>query len=133
MTAGSNGQGRIHPHQRNANITGTILGDSILLDEHYIEGLQVVEAHGIEIKSKHNHHNCIKHIYTFWEEYFSECNEIGVKFLSADKLNNRTKYYWKNRKDLVYEGLSSKFLKAFLSTRTVPHGLLQHGLNNSSL
>ena len=26
---GSNGRGRIYPHQRNANMTGTILGDSI--------------------------------------------------------------------------------------------------------
>ena len=39
VTAGSNGRGRIHPHQRGANITGRIIGDGIELDAKYVETL----------------------------------------------------------------------------------------------
>ena len=37
---GRNGTGRIYPHNRDANFTGTILGDSIVLDNKYVEGIQ---------------------------------------------------------------------------------------------
>ena len=35
-----------------------------------------------------------------------------------EELNNRTKFYWKNTKDIVYKGLNIKFLKAFVATET---------------
>ena len=38
--------------------------------------------------------------------------------LTTEELNDRTFFYWKNKNDLIYEGFNSKFLKAFLSTKT---------------
>ena len=45
VTAGNNGSGRIHPHQRNANFTGTIIGDHIELDAQHVERVQLTEQH----------------------------------------------------------------------------------------
>ena len=47
-TIGSNGRDSINPHQRNANMTGTIIGNGILLDEQYIVGVNATESHGID-------------------------------------------------------------------------------------
>ena len=52
VMAGSNCRGRIYPHQRNANITGTILGDTIKLDNRYTEDVEVTKRHSIEVSTK---------------------------------------------------------------------------------
>ena len=113
------GSGRIHPHQRNANFTGTIIGDSIVLDDHHIQNVQSTEQYSIDTATKRGHRNRIRQIYTAWEEHFPEYYQLGVKTLSADELQDPTKYYWKNKKDILYEGLNSKFLKAFISMKVV--------------
>ena len=63
VAAGSNGQGCIYPHQSNANITGTILGDTIVLADHYAEDVEVTESHGIEFSTKREHRDRIRQIY----------------------------------------------------------------------
>ena len=32
-------------------------------------------------------------------------------------MNDTTKFFWKNKHDLVYDGINTKFVKAFLSTK----------------
>ena len=82
---GRNGTGRIYPHNRDANFSGAILGDSIVLDNIYVEGIQETEKFSIDVNT----------------------------------LDDPTKYFWKNNHDLVYDGLNTKFVKAFLSTKVV--------------
>ena len=41
-----------------------------------------------------------------------------MRDLTEYKLNNNTQFYWKKTKDIVYKGLNSKFLKAFVATKT---------------
>jgi len=115
---GRNGTGRIYPHNRDANFTGTILGDSIVLDNKYVEGIQDTEKFSIDINTKRGHRNRIKEIYTFWEANFSDYYAVGVRQLSVEDKSDTTKYHWKNQCDIVYEGLNAKFIKAFISTKT---------------
>ena len=89
VTACSNGRGRIFPHQRNANLTGTILGDTIELDDHYAEDVEVIERHSIEVSTKKEHRNRIRQIYRGWEANFPEYYAVGVKVLTTEELNDR--------------------------------------------
>ena len=110
-------QGRIHPHQRNADFSLSLLGDDIELGESYVSNVQATEDFKIDVKTKRSHRNRIKQFYTFLETAFPQYYEVGVRCLSAEELQDKKKYYWKNTHDLVYEGFNPKFLKAFLSTR----------------
>ena len=112
-------QGRIHPHQRDADFSGEVLGDDIVLNKNFISNVQDTEDFKIDIKTKRLHRNQIKQIYKFWQEKFPEYYAIGVQSLSEEELADQTKYYWKNDCNLVYEGLNPKFVKAFLSTKVI--------------
>ena len=79
--------------------------------------MQSVEQFSIDVETKKNHRNRIKHIYKYWERVFPDYYEIGVKGVSEEEANNVTRFYWKNNKDLVYKGLNSKFLKAFVASK----------------
>ena len=52
VNPGSSGRGRIHPHQRGANITGMIIGDGIELDTQYMETLTETTSHSLSIDTK---------------------------------------------------------------------------------
>ena len=119
MTSVPNRTGRIFPHQRNANFSGAILGDDIKIDDEYVSNVHSVEQHTIKEHTKRKHRNAIKNIYEFWCKEFSEYAAIGVRDLTVDKLRDPTMFWWKNKKDLVYEGMNPKFLKAFLSTKVI--------------
>ena len=110
-------QGRIHPHQRNADFTGSLLGDEIELGDSYVSNVQATEDFKIDVKTKRTHHNQIKQYYTFLETAFPQYYEVGVRALSAEELEDKQKYFGKNKHDLVYEGFNPKFLKAFLLMR----------------
>ena len=112
-------RGRIHPHQRNADLTGSLLGDNIALGEIYVSNVQSTEDFKIDIKTKRTHRNQIKQFYSFLETEYPDYYKIGVRELSEDELADRKKYFWKNKHDLVYSGFNPKFLKAFLSTKVV--------------
>ena len=80
--------------------------------------MQAVEQFSLDAETKKNHQNCIKHIYNYWERSFPDYFRVGVRDLTEDKLEDTTKFYWKNTKDIVYKGLNSKFLKTFVATKT---------------
>ena len=92
-------RGRIHPHQRNADLTGSLLGDNIALGEIYVSNVQSTEDFKIDIKTKRTHRNRIKQFYSFLETEFPDYYEIGVRELSEDELADRKKYFWKNKHD----------------------------------
>ena len=92
---GSNGHGRIHPHQRNANMTGKILRNSIDLDTQYVQTMNVTASNGLEIATKKGHHNRIMHIYTAWQVLFPAYYLIGVRDLGIEELNYRSNFLQK--------------------------------------
>ena len=48
---GRNGMGRIYLHNGDANFTGTILGDRIVCDNKYVEGIQETEKFSIDVNT----------------------------------------------------------------------------------
>ena len=88
-------QGRIHPHQRNADFTGSLLGDEIELGDTYISNVQATEDFKIEVKTKRNHCNQIKQYYNFLETAFPQYYEVGVCALSAEELEEKQNYFGK--------------------------------------
>ena len=109
--------GRIHPHQRDADFTGPLLGENIQLPDTYVTNIQSTEQHNVKVSTKRNYRNQLKQMYTYWKEDFPEYYSIGVRTLSEEELNDTTKFFWKNKHDIVYDGINPKFVKAFLSTK----------------
>ena len=52
MSTRQHSGGRIHPHQRNANFDGELLGHNIVLDESHIEEVQAIEQFSINTATK---------------------------------------------------------------------------------
>ena len=48
-------QGRIHPHQRNADFNGLLLGDEIELGDTYVINVQAMEDFKIDANTKRTH------------------------------------------------------------------------------
>ena len=111
------GTGRIHPHQRDADFDGTLIGNGINLSKETVSGVHSTEQFTVEESTKRTHQNAIKHIYSYWEVHFPDYYAVGVCSLSKEEILDQTKYFWKNKKDLVYRGFNTKFLKAFLSAK----------------
>ena len=111
-------RGRIFPHQRDADFTGEVLGEDLTLEDNHVEQVQEVEQFSLDENTKKNHRNRIKHIYNYWEQHFPDYYRVGVRNLTDEEMNDSTSFFWKNKKDIVYEGLNSKFLKAFVASKT---------------
>ena len=111
-------RGRIFPHQRDADFTGEVLGEDLTLEDNHVEQVQEVEQFSLDENTKKNHRNRIKHIYNYWEQHFPDYYRVGVRNLTDEEMNDSTSFFWKNTKDIVYEGLNSKFLKAFVASKT---------------
>ena len=110
--------GRIHPHQRDTNNDAPILGANVeILDEHS-SSVRQTERMDLEKKSKRDHRNRLKHIYMFWEEKYPDYHAVGVCELTEEELAEGPEgdmYWWKNKHDIMYEGLNVKMVKAFLA------------------
>ena len=52
--------GRIHPHQRDADVSGVVLGADIVLDDEFVTGVYKTEQYGVDVKTKRKHRNAIK-------------------------------------------------------------------------
>ena len=92
--------GRVLPHQRNADFSGEVLGDNITIEETHVHNVQSVEQYSIDLESKNNHMNRIKHVYQYWESSFPDYYAIGVRDVTEEEKNNTTKFFWKNKKRL---------------------------------
>ena len=67
----------------------------------------------VELKNEYRHR--LARIYKFLEEKYLDYCEIEVRVLSEEERIS-SEYHWDNNdRDLVYSGLSVKFIKAFLA------------------
>ena len=55
--------GHILPHQRDADFSGELLGNEIKIEDTHVENVQSVDQFSIDVETKKNHRNRIKHIY----------------------------------------------------------------------
>ena len=97
-----------------------IIGDSslIITNEHN-KAILETEVYKKKVRTLRDHRNRIKHMHEFFEEHCKECFTIGTRELTEEELLDPSKYWCKNKRDLVCKGLNIKALKAFLSTKAV--------------
>ena len=101
--------GRIRPHERDTNDTTAILGADIpVLEEHSISVRDTKIQHVLE-GNKRNYRNRLGHIFEFLQERYPAYYAVGVRALTEAELTNPDMYWWKNKHDLVYEGLKGIF------------------------
>ena len=117
MASSTRGSGRIHPHQRDANFSDNLLGEDLVIPGDHVETVQATEKFSIDEKTKKNHHNRIKHIYQWWEKELPDYYNVGVRRLTPSELNDTTKFWWKNKHDLIYDGINSNFVKVFIASK----------------
>ena len=101
LTTSRTSRGRIQLHQRDADFTGDVLGDNIVIDETIVEEVQAVEQFSIDIATKKNHPNRIKHMYTHWERLFPKYYRVGVRNLTEEEIMDPMKFFWKNKQDII--------------------------------
>ena len=107
--------GRIRPHERDTNDTTAILGADIpVLEEHSIS-VRDTEIQHVSEGNKRNYRNRLGHIFEFLQERYPTYYAVGVRALTEAELTDPDMYWWKNKHDLVYEGLNVKIIKAFLA------------------
>jgi hypothetical protein len=107
--------GCIRPHERDTNYAAAILGADILVLEEHSASVRNTEDQHISLGNKRNYRNRLGHICDFLQERYPEYYAVGVRALSEEELANPDMYWWKNKHDLVYEGLNVKMIKAFLA------------------
>jgi hypothetical protein len=84
-----------------------------VLHEHS-SSVRQTERISLSEKNKRNYRNRIKHMYKFFEEYYPEYFNVGVRKLTEEDVSDADMFWWKNEYDLIYAGLNVKMIKAFL-------------------
>ena len=63
--------------------------------------------------------NRIKHVHDFFEKNDKEHFTLGTRELTAEELQDPSKHWHNNKRDLIYKGFNIKLFKAFLRTKEV--------------
>ena len=116
MTRGGGG-GRILVHQRETDDTVPIIGAGIAIKENHAAAAQTTQSKGMNIRTRQEHRNRHKHLMDFWKEHYEEYFEQGTYLLTEEKKADQTKYYFKNDRDLRYQGLNVKMVIAHCSNK----------------
>ena len=107
--------GRIRPHERDTNDVAVVIGaDIAVLEEHSIS-VRNTEVQHVSKENKRDYRNRLGHIYEFFQERYPAYYAVGVRALTEAELTDPDMYWWKNKHDLVYEGINVKMIKAFLA------------------
>jgi hypothetical protein len=107
--------GRIRPHQRdtgNANIE--ILGANIAVSAEHRASVKATERQDLNEKNRRDHRNRLKHVYEWLKTEHPDCYNAGVTELTEEQLADEDMFWWKNKFDLIYEGINVGMIKAFL-------------------
>jgi hypothetical protein len=107
--------GRIRPHERDTDDTVEILGANISVSAEHTAAVKATERQDLNEKNKRNYRNRIKHIYEWLEITYPEYYKVGVVELSEAQLEDEDMFWWKNKLDLIYEGMNVGMIKAFLA------------------
>jgi hypothetical protein len=108
--------GRIRPHERNTGDDNVeILGANIAVSAEHTASVKATERQDLNEKNRRNYRNRIKHIYEWLKTEYPEYYNVGVIELSEDQLADEDMFWWKNKFDLIYEGINVGMVKAFLA------------------
>ena len=107
-----------HRVQRNTNDTVPIIGSALVPDVNNSvnDALHDTMSQGMSQATRRNYRSRISKIIKHFKENFPEYYEIGVRALTQEEIADRTKYYFKEKEDLIYTGLYVQFFMFFLSS-----------------
>ena len=83
-----------------------IIGDDISISMEYNRAILETKAFKKKVKTMRDHRNCIKHFYDFLETNYNEYFILGTREISEEELKDVSKYWWKNKRDLIYKGFN---------------------------
>jgi hypothetical protein len=110
------GTGRIRSHQRPTDNSVPILGENLSdKGEDYENALHDTVRRGMDDKCHKDCRRRQQRIAEFWKKNCPHCYEVGVQEVSAEDLNDRTKFYFQPYKfDLKYSGINVDCVLHFL-------------------
>ena len=95
-----------------------IIGDSsLIITTEHNKAILETEAYKKKVRTLREHRNRIKHVHEFLEKSYKDYFTIGTREITEEELRDPSKYWHKNKRDLVCKGINIKVLKAFLSTK----------------
>ena len=107
--------GRIRTCDRDTNDIVELLGNDVSIDNAHQVMVRSTEKLEINQKLQNEYRNRISHIYKFLETHYPDYYAVGVRFLTDADKDNLDQHWNKNDRDLIYQGLNVKFIKAFMS------------------
>ena len=91
ISAAERQRGRIHPHQRNTDDAGDLLGANLELPEDFKAKFQETIKHDITDKCRADYRNRLKRIMKFWKEETPDMYAVGVVDVSELDQYNKSK------------------------------------------
>ena len=109
-----------HRVQRNTNDSVPIIGSALVpdVDTSVNDALHDTISQGMSQATRRNYRSRIAKIIKHFKENFPEYYQIGVRELTQEEMNDRTKYYFKEKEDLIYAGLNVQFSCSFFHPQT---------------
>ena len=96
-----------------------MLGGSVATSSEHNRGTLEIEAFQTKVKTLREHRNRIKHVHDFFEKNDKEHFTLGTRELTAEELQDPSKHWHNNKRDLIYKGFNIKLFKAFLRTKAL--------------
>ena len=94
-----------------------IIGENVAMSNDYNKAIFETEAFKKKVKTLRDHRNRIKHIHEFLAEKHHDYYALGTRELTEEELQDPSKHWWKNKRDLIYKGFNVNIFKAFLSKK----------------
>ena len=89
--------------------------ENVPIKEDHLKMAHNTLSHDRKVEVKRNLRNRIKSIIVWIEKEYFEHSRHVVFELTPEELNDPTRYYWKNKKDLYYNRLSHTVFQAYLA------------------
>ena len=117
-------------HNRDTNDGVPVLGDDLRVNKMHVNLVRTTEKEDINQTLRREYRNRIGHIYTFLETEYPDYYAVGIRILSEGEKADKDQFHHRNDRDLVYDGLNIKFIKAFLTHKNMkPNGKMSSNSN----
>ena len=99
---------------RPVDYNAAIIGENLVASTQDQEFVEETNLHGMHVNTKRDYRNRLNRLIEYWKEKEPGYFDIGVRDLNQEELNDTSKFYHKNKQDLVYTGLNVQFVLLFL-------------------
>ena len=107
--------GCIQVHGRDTNNGVPVLGDDLHVNEMHVNLVWTTEKEEINQMLRSEYLSRIWYIYTFLEREYPDYYADGIRMLSEGEKADKDQFHHRNARNLVYNDLNIKSIKAFLA------------------